>query len=55
MKERVTEGVLQTFVNDLNCTGDETNIFDCPHNGIEGYSCGTYEDAYVVCNSKYCK
>lgn len=40
------------FVTELNCTGEEETVLDCPHNGIEGFSCDTNEDASVICNSE---
>lgn len=44
-----TEGVLPIHINDLNCTGSEESVWECPHNGIAGYSCNHYQDASVIC------
>ena len=44
-----TEGVLPIHINDLNCTGSEERVWECPHNGIVGYSCNHYSDASVMC------
>ena len=44
-----TESLKPIFINDLNCTGSEESVWDCPHNGIEGYSCNHRQDASVVC------
>jgi len=44
-----TEGVLPIHINDLNCTGSEERVWECPHNGIAGYSCNHYQDASVIC------
>ena len=37
---------------DLNCTGNEFSVFDCPHNSLTDRSCYTNNDAGVVCQSK---
>ena len=34
---------------DLNCTGEENNVFDCVHNQLENYTCLGSHDASVVC------
>ena len=35
---------------DLNCTGQESNIFECPFNGLVGhYFCSNTSDANVYC------
>jgi len=49
-----TEGVLPTNINDLNCTGSEDNVLECPHNGIVGYTCNHYQDAAVICQGNAC-
>ncbi|KAJ0054942.1 hypothetical protein NL108_007113 [Boleophthalmus pectinirostris] len=36
------------FLDDLNCTGTEPNLWDCP--GTEESDCGHKEDAGVVCS-----
>ena len=38
-------------VHDLNCTGTESSIWDCPYDNIIEY-CGYYEDAAVLCQCK---
>ena len=38
---------------DLNCTGNESNIFSCPYNGYTSYSCSLGRDANVFCKCKY--
>ena len=43
------EGAWPIHINDLNCTGSEESVWECPHNGIEGYSCNHYQDASVMC------
>ena len=44
-----TERLKAIHINDLNCTGSEESVWECPHNGIEGYSCNHYQDASVIC------
>ena len=44
-----SEGVWPIHINDLNCTGNEESVLECPHNGIVGYMCNHYEDAAVMC------
>ena len=35
---------------DLNCTGNESSIFECPFNGLVGhYSCSNTRDANAYC------
>ena len=47
-----TESVWPIHINDLNCTGSEESVWECPHNGIEGYSCGHYrDDARLTCSA----
>ena len=47
-----TEGNWYVHINDLNCTGEEKSIWDCPQNGLSGYSCYHYQDASVICQCK---
>ena len=44
-----TEGAWPIHINDLNCTGSEESVWECPHNGIKGYSCNHWQDASVIC------
>lgn len=49
-----TERNLPIHIYDLNCTGNEERVWECPHNGIEGYSCGyNRDDARLLCSGKY--
>ena len=43
------EGSDQIWLNDVNCTGNELTIEDCPHNGWGIHNCDHGEDAGVQC------
>ena len=36
-------------LDDLNCTGHESRLIDCPHSGIGVHNCVHSEDAGVRC------
>ena len=45
-----TEGSLPVHIIDLNCTGSELRVLDCPHNGLNGvHICDHRQDASVRC------
>ena len=35
----------------LECVGDESNITDCPHDGLGVHDCSHFDDAGVICQS----
>ena len=37
------------LLDNLQCTGTETSLFRCPHNGLYSHNCGHGEDAGVTC------
>ncbi|KAH9493192.1 Deleted in malignant brain tumors 1 protein [Bulinus truncatus] len=37
------------WLDDVNCTGTETNVFDCTHRQLGGHNCGLHELAGVKC------
>ena len=37
------------FLGNVHCIGNETNLDDCPHNGVGVHNCGHSEDAGVIC------
>ena len=37
------------LLDNLLCTGTETSLFDCNHNGIGRHDCSHYDDASVIC------
>lgn len=45
------ENVWPIHVIDLNCTGDEVSIWDCPLNGVLSHNCNSYSsrDASLAC------
>ena len=36
------------FLDDMRCTGNETDVFDCPHDP-NTHDCSHFEDAGVRC------
>ncbi|KAF2975081.1 hypothetical protein EK904_004136 [Melospiza melodia maxima] len=38
------------YLDDVNCSGSESSIFQCRHNGWGNHNCGHSEDAGVVCS-----
>ena len=53
ISKRFTEYILPHTLFNVNCSGDETNLFDCPHTSGKpvGSYCNYYEDAGVICQS----
>ena len=42
-------GVGPFHLDDLQCTGGEESLFQCPHNGLGIHDCGQYDDASALC------
>ena len=40
------------LLDNLQCTGDEHNLFDCPNSGIGNAGCSHSEDVGVICGRK---
>ena len=48
-----TESSLPMHIIDLNCTGTEQRLIDCPHNSLIGvHVCGVREDASLRCQGQ---
>ena len=47
------QGRRQIWLENLSCTGSESQLFDCTHNGYGSHDCGHHEDAGLVCNSEW--
>ena len=39
----------EILLDDLQCTGTEASLFQCPHNGLYSHNCVHSEDAGVTC------
>ena len=48
-----TEGTWHIHIKDLNCTGNESSVWDCPMNELTDHSCYHYDDASVICQCTY--
>ncbi|XP_019861855.1 PREDICTED: neurotrypsin-like, partial [Amphimedon queenslandica] len=46
-----TERLKSFHIVDLHCNGTEENLFDCPHNLVQLYSCSYHKDANVQCTA----
>ena len=46
------QGTGPIWLDDIHCTGTETRLDQCPHNGIGVHNCIHFEDAGVACTSK---
>ena len=42
------------FLDNVGCTGNETNLFECAHRGVGVHDCVHSEDAGVICPQGAC-
>ena len=48
----VSDGNGQVWLDDVDCTGDESSLFSCRHDGWGGHRCAHSEDAGVRCKDE---
>ena len=46
---RFGEGDGRIWLDDLNCDGTETELWECPNSGWGNHNCGHHEDVAVFC------
>ena len=45
-------GLGPILLDDVNCTGNESSLFSCDHNGLGNHNCSHFQDAAVNCPGK---
>ena len=43
------------LLDEVNCTANQSNIFNCHHAGFENHDCSHIEDAGVICSNSSSK
>lgn len=46
------QGIGRIVLDQLACTGTESTLFDCPHNGVGIHDCSHFEDVGITCPRK---
>ena len=49
---RFGQGRGNIWIDELNCTGNESNVQECTHPGLGVHDCSHYEDASVICTGE---
>ena len=49
---RFGEGTGPIWLDDVSCTGSESELLECYHNGIGNHDCSHFEDASVRCSPR---